>query len=309
MVNGLISEIRANGDRGAVVPFYRVNDLKNDMLDLKNGGYHPCWLNRMANHITDSANRFVPPEITFEPQSLITVVMPGPKLVLKFCYNGRVFDVILPPHYMDWENKNKRALEYISGYLAPYGFSAVTAITLAHKLLAVHSGLGQYGRNNICYNEEFGSYMQIMTYISDLPCAESKWLPLSRMERCDKCHACVSACPTGAIDIGRRLINSDRCITAVNESPGEFPQWLTKDMHNSITGCTKCQDCCPGNIINKNNIVSGAIFDEKETMELLNNKTGAPYTDRLAEKLKGTGISSEFIEQFPRNLSMLIMKS
>ena len=309
MIKGLLNEIHANGNRGAVMPFYRIDDLKKDMITLKNGGYHPNWLDRMVNHITDTENTFMPTDISFQPQSLITVAMPSPKLMLKFRYDGVVVDVAVPPHYINWDMKNKQSLQCIGDYLAPHGFQAVIAVTLPHKLLAVHSGLGRYGRNNICYHEEFGSYMQIMTYVSDLPCNEAAWFPVRRMENCDHCHACVDACPTGAIDIDRQLINSDRCITVINEAPGQFPEWLTADMHNSITGCTKCQDCCPYNAINKNNVVASAIFEEKETLALLNHTKDKPYTADLAAKLNATGIAPEFLNQFPRNLSVLLMKA
>ena len=308
MIKGLLSEIHANGNRGAVIPFYRIDDIKKDMTVLKNGDYHPNWLNRMVNHITDVTNKFIPTDISFQPQSLITVAIPSPKCILKFQYDEEVVDVVVPPHYMNWDIKNKEALRCIGDYLAPHGFQAVMAVTLPHKLLAVHCGLGKYGRNNICYNEEFGSHMQIMTYISNLPCEEAPWFPISRMENCDKCNACVNACPTGAIDIGRRLINSDRCITVANEAPEAFPEWLEADMHNSITGCTKCQDCCPYNALNNNNVVMGAVFTEKETSELLNHTKHKSYTVELAAKLSGIGIAQGFLDQFPRNLSVLLMK-
>jgi len=215
------------------------------------------------------------------------------------------------PHYNNWDSNNNRVFQYITDYLAPHGFSVVTARTFPQKLLAVRCGLGRYGRNNICYNDEFGSYMQIMTYISDLPCDDTEWLPLRRMERCDKCHACVISCPTGAIDTERRLVNSDRCITVVNELPGEFPEWIDENAHNSITGCTKCQDCCPANAHNKDNIKMGVAFTEEETTELLNHKGDIPYSASIDVKLEATGISREYTDMFvlPRNLAALLGKS
>jgi epoxyqueuosine reductase len=165
--------------------------------------------------------------------------------------------------------------------------------------------LGQYGRNNICYTGEFGSYTQIMTYISSLPCDETAWLPIGRMERCENCRACVDSCPTGAIDSDRRLIDSDRCITHANESRENFPEWIDKNAHNSIIGCIKCQDCCPANVHNKNNITMGAEFTEEETTEFLNHKYGEPYTGSLAVKLEAAGILSMFVTTMPRNLAVL----
>lgn len=308
MINRLLDTITAHGHKGAVVPFSRVADIKQDMLDLKNGAFHTSWLDRMANYMTGEADNFIPGDIDFVPQSLISVVMPSPKAILQFHYRGRIIDCVLPPHYINWDLNNTKTLRYISDYLSLFHFSAVMARTFPQKLLAVHCGLGEYGRNNICYNSEFGSYMQIMMYISDLPCDEAAWFPLKRMERCDNCGACVTACPTGAIDGERQLVNSDRCITVVNEQPGEFPKWLNKDAHNSITGCTKCQDCCPANACNRDNVKTSLSFTEEETTELLNHKGDSSYSSFLAEKIAATGIPPEFTDVFilPRNLAALI---
>ena len=308
--NNVIDEIYTHGDRGAIVPFSRISDLKEDMLELKNGAFHTDWLNRMVTHITTDENRFVPPDLSIEPRSLISVVMPSPKVFLQFSYSGKQVKCAVPPHYTNWYQKNEQARQYLNDCLAPSGYSVATAVTLTQKLLAVHSGLCQYGRNNICYNDEFGSYIQIMSYISDFPCDTAMWFPVKRMEICGNCNACVNSCPTGAIDANRYLINSDRCITYYDEIPGAFPEWLDTGAHNSIVGCSKCQDCCPANIKNKDNIEMGVVFTEEETMELLNNKNSTPYSYELAEKIESTGIPPEDGKPdiLPRNLDILIQR-
>jgi len=308
LIKRLLDEIVAHGDRGAVVPFSRIDDIKNDMTDLKNGDFHTDWLNRMSKHITDDSNKFIPSDISFEPRSLISVVMPSAKALLQFNYSGRLFHCAVPPHYTNWYTKNDQVLKYIGEYLHPLGFSVVKAVTLPQKLLAVHCGLGLYGRNNICYNNEFGSYMQIMTYISDLPCDDTMWYPLKRMESCENCQACVNSCPTKAIDMNRLLVDSDRCITYYDEIAGEFPDWFDVDVHNCIVGCVKCQDCCPANFKNKDNAIIGVIFTENETTELLESKDNIPYSDSLAAKIEETGIPPEYTKQdiLPRNLTALL---
>ena len=309
VIQGLLDEIISHGDRGAVVPISRIGDLKKDMIDLKNGEFHTDWLVRMANYITADGNKFIPSDLSFEPHSLISVAMPSPCVILLFHHRGKTVQCTVPTHYTDWYSKNDKALQYIKSYLAPLGFSAATVMTITQKLLAVHSGLGKYGRNNICYNDEFGSYMQIMTYVSDLPCDETAWFPLRRMEVCESCKACVASCPTGAIDPNRRLVNSDRCITYYDELPGDsFPAWMEESVHNSVVGCMKCQDCCPANAHNKDNIVMGATFSENETTELLNHKSSEPYSDSLAVKIEATGIPPEYAKPdvFPRNIAILL---
>jgi len=304
MIKNLLDLIVSHGDRGAVVPFIRINDLKRDMIDLKNGDFHTDWINRMVNHITNETNKFMPADLNFEPRSLISIIRPSSKTMLHFNYNGKIIPCVVPPHYTDFYLNCDQVKQYIDDYLKPLGFSIKVTHTLPQKMLAVHCGLGLYGRNNICYNNEFGSYMQIMSYVSDLPCGESAWYLLKRMERCETCCACVASCPTNAIDPNRQLINSDRCITYKNESPGEFPEWIDINSHNSITGCTKCQDCCPANTHNKNKIKIGITFTEEETVEILNYKNN----DSLSSKIEMTGLPPECIKLLPRNLNAIIQK-
>jgi len=311
MTNALLEIIKSHGDRGAIVPYSRIGDLKADMLALKNEEYHMDWLDRMAKHVTGDGDRFIPADCGFVPRSLISIVMPNPKVMVQFQYRGRPVPCAVPAHYTNWERNNRRALQYLRDYLSPQGFSVAMTITLPQKLLAVHCGLALYGRNNICYNEEFGSYMQIMAYLSNLPCGEGPWVPLGRMKRCDICGACVAACPTGAIDPERRLIDSDRCITYFDELPGEeYPAWIDKDAHNSLFGCTKCQDCCPGNACNRDNVPAGAVFTQEETEALLACTDGA-YPDALAAKIDEMGIPPEYGRTgvLPRNLRALLEKA
>ncbi|MCL2096593.1 MAG: 4Fe-4S binding protein [Oscillospiraceae bacterium] len=308
MIKNLLDLIVSHGDRGTVVPFTRINDLKRNMIDLKNGDYHTDWLNRMANYITNDKNKFMPPDLNFVPCSLISIIRSSPKVILGFNYNDKLIDCVVPPHYTDFHLNCDKIEHYICDYLSPLGFSVKGVHTLPQKMLAVHCGLGLYGRNNICYNNEFGSYMQIMSYVSDLPCDETNWFPLRRMEICENCGACVSSCPTGAIDPKRQLINSDKCITYKNESTGEFPEWIDKYAHNSIIGCTKCQDCCPANSINKNHVIMGVTFTEEETSEILSHRDNVSYTDSLTAKIEATGIPPECIPFLHRNLAMLLQR-
>lgn len=38
-----------------------------------------------------------------------------------------------------------------------------------------------------------------------------------------------------------------KCLTFYNEIDGTIPQWLQRDWHNSLIGCSKCQEQCPEN--------------------------------------------------------------
>lgn len=306
MIKDLLNEIVSHGDRGAVVPISRINDLKQDMYDLQNGEYHTGYVDWMAGN----ADKFIPAGLDFEPRSVISVVRPDPKVILRFTYGGKPVNCIVPPLYTNEDAKGEEVLRYISNYVKPLGYTVAGAGSLPQKLLAVHCGLGLYGRNNIFYSNEFGSYAQLLSYISDMPCdeSESEWYPLGRMAECENCHMCVTACPTGAIDENRHIINAEICLTSMNENFGEFPEWLDRSAHNAVIGCMKCQDCCPCNAHNENNIVEGATFTEEETMELLNHTGDDEYSDGLISKVESAGLSgwSVWKHRLPRNLAVLL---
>jgi epoxyqueuosine reductase len=299
MKEGLLNEIAAHGDRGAIVPVSRYDELKRELEALKEGEYHAFsdWI----------AGRMVMNnELGFQPRSLISVITPSPKVIFEFTYHGKPIHCMVPPQYLEEGTKDQEVLQYINAYLEPLGYKAALFDNLPQKLLAVHCGLGLYGRNNICFNEEFGSYMRIISFVSDAPCDEAAWFPARRMDSCEKCTACITACPTNAIFPSHRVINASICLTALNEMAGEFPEWVAKDAHNSLIGCMKCQDCCPGNAMNKDHVIKGVAFTEEETAELLMHEADEPFSDSLDEKLKASGFSEWILKMLPRNLAALL---
>jgi epoxyqueuosine reductase len=309
MIKNLLNEIVSHGDRGAVVPISCVDDLKQDMFDLQNGDYHTGYIDGMAG----STDYFIPADLDFEPRSIILVVKPSPKYMLRFNYCGKIFDCIVPPPTVNEHLNAVGILQYINDYLNPHVFMAAGAGSLPQKLLAVHCGLGFYGRNNLFYDSKFGSYVQLLSYVSDMPCdeIESLWLPIKRMETCENCLECVTSCPTKSIDANRRIINAEICLSSINALGGEFPDWIARNAHNAIIGCVACQDCCPANTHVKDNIVEWAIFTEEETMEILNHKADEPYSDSLIIKIEEkAGLSdwSSWKELLPRNLTVLLNK-
>jgi len=311
MIKNLLNEMISHRDRGAVVPISRIEDLKQDMYDLKGGDFHTGYIDGMAG----STDYFIPHNLDFDPSSIILAVRPSPKVILKFNYRGKIFDCIVPPPTVNEHLNAVEILKYINGYLKPRGFKAAGAGSLPQKLLAVHCGLGKYGRNNLFYDNEFGSYVQLLSYVSDMPCdeniTEKEWFPPRRMEACEDCLACVKSCPTKSIDPDRRIINAEICLSSINAMREDFPDWLNKNAHNSILGCIACQDCCPGNANHKDIMVERAEFTEDETLELLNHKIGEPYRDSLIVKVEEeAGLSdwSSWKHLLPRNLAVLLQK-
>jgi epoxyqueuosine reductase len=297
MIRALLKEIDAHGDRGALVPVSRMEDLRREMAEIKNETQQP---------FSDWSWMAVPDSLGFTPRAILTVMTCSPKVLLRFHDDDRQVCCIVPPYYTDEDAVSPKVLSYISAYLTPLGFQAAPADNIPLKPLAVHCGLAQYGRNNITFSEDFGSHMRLLAYYTDIPCDGAPWFPLRRMVECDHCRACVAACPPQVIRPDRRTIDSVRCLTMLNEVPGEFPDWLPPDAHNALVGCMRCQDCCPRNANTTHKITEGVTFTAAETAELLHHEGDAPYSEALAARLEATGISKSFYKLLPRNLAAFL---
>jgi hypothetical protein len=167
IIRNLLDEIRSNGDRGAVVPFSHAEDIKNDLIALRDNNYHTSWLDRMVNHLTGDEKKYIPADMAFEPRSLISIVMPSPKVILQFAYCEKTFHIAIPPGYRGFYTMNERPLSYLKKFLAQYGYSAATAETFPQKMLAVHCGLAQCCVDMIICYQQFRHTMCFATGASN----------------------------------------------------------------------------------------------------------------------------------------------
>ena len=93
----------------------------------------------------------------------------------------------------------------------------LASMAMPLKALAVCSGLGAYGRNNICYVPCMGSFCQLVAFYAEAPGEEAAWGEPRMMARCETCEACRVHCPTGAIAAERFLLHAERCLVFHNE--------------------------------------------------------------------------------------------
>jgi epoxyqueuosine reductase len=167
----------------------------------------------------------------------------------------------------------------------------------------VHSGLGAYGKNNICYVDGMGSFHRPVAFYSDFPCQEDNWQEVHMMEACQRCSACLRKCPTGAITSERFLLHAERCITFRNEKPGDvpFPKWIDPSWHNCLVGCLDCQAICPQNRDVLQWIDAGAEFSQEETALFLEGVPLDQLPAATVKKLQHFDMV-EYLDLFPRNL-------
>ncbi len=304
MIEALKREVTLQGGRTAILPIHRLQAIRQDVQDLKNKG----GLNHFQLHIVNSLYGLDVPEASFEIRSIIIVASPSPPIVdLTFQWQGKSIPAMLPASYVDKNRAPRRVEAYLKALLNPGGYHILYAPQLPHKLLAVRSGLGRYGRNNICYVEDMGSFLNLSPFFSDIPCPEDAWQEICQMELCQACQACLQNCPTGAILPERFLIDNECCLTYFNEAGSEwnFPDWIDPSAHHTLYGCLRCQAICPANQPYLKNKVDPVEFTEVETSLLLTGKSFELFPESLRQKVEALDMMNYF-GAIPRNLHALL---
>ncbi|MDJ0984530.1 MAG: 4Fe-4S double cluster binding domain-containing protein [Desulfobacterales bacterium] len=237
-------------------------------------------------------------------QSLIVASIPQPQIKVVFSREDKSYPVVVPPtYYFAIDNE---VADILKADLEPLGYH-LQKVRLPDKLLAVRSGLAQYGKNNITYVKGMGSFHRPAVFISDFPCQVESWGEATILDNCENCSACLKACPTKAIGLDRFQLHAERCLTFFNESSQNFPDWLSPAWHNSLVGCMICQKVCPANKEVVKWIVNGVTFENEETDLILKGVSEEKLPVETIEKLRKSGIM-EYFDVLGRNLRVLIQQ-
>ncbi len=237
-------------------------------------------------------------------QSLIMVAYKDAPVSFSFSHGGKTIELLVPPTYLYAQQKIQEMLQFFTGLLESKGHHIAQAFLL-RKLLAVCSGLAEYGKNNITYIRGFGSYHRLASFYSDMVCEQDEWREPVMMERCNTCKACTLNCPSGAINPERFLLHAERCMTYFDEKPADvpFPAWVKKEWHDCLVGCMRCQSICPENQDVKDWIEEGEDFSEEETELLMSGIKAGELPQSLREKLNKCDLL-DMLDCFPRNLGV-----
>jgi epoxyqueuosine reductase len=248
---------------------------------------------------------FHPPTTLQNARSIIVIGIPQKITPVEFFHKGKRYKTILPPTYMYTEVR-AHCKEILSRILGKNGYSVERAI-LPMKLLAVKSGLGKYGKNNLCYVDGMGSYIRLEAFYTDYEFPTDDWCEKEMMKACTYCSLCQHACPTHCIPQERFLIHADHCLTYFNENEEDFPSWIPAQSHNAVVGCLHCQTVCPQNKksleFNRNTIV----FTEEEISCILRKTPREQIPPALAKKLVDIDMD-EYYPLLQRNLTVLMNK-
>lgn len=301
LITTLLTKLDQNGCKGTLVPIHHLHDLQQEMVEL----YQSRLLNSDLYKFLDGF-QYDYSTVLPNAQSIIIAAVPQPITKIRFIWRGKEREIIVPPTYV-YTEAEKLVSRIAEDELKKGNFSLVRA-KLPLKLLAVRSGLSQYGRNNISYICGMGSFYRLIALVSDMPSDSDTWRDIQRMPDCNNCWACLTSCPTKCIDINRTIIHASKCLTYFNESSETFPDWIDCTWHNSLVGCMRCQLACPQNrnyILTTN---SENILTESEIDLLLseNKITGLPKT--TWDTLEKLNLTEYGLTTLQRNLKALFLR-
>ena len=269
--------------------------------------------NKVYRSYIDTKKFEIPDNIP-NAKSIIIIAVFGKLGLVNFNLDGKKHEAMVPPNYYDdgleiedLENVILKKIIIEPGYKIEY------TRKLHLKLLAVRSGLGKYGRNNICYVDKMGSLLNLYSFFTDFQFEEDNWSEIQMMDKCENCTICIKNCPTSAIPVPKDenfVINVSKCIPVYNEIKGIIPDWIPSVAHNALMGCMKCQLRCPANhdaikITEKFEDIS-----ERETKMILDGKIDEKMVNSLSRKLKMFSPSDAdyMLPVIKRNLQLLLIK-
>ncbi len=210
-----------------------------------------------------------------EPEAVLLVSLKSPVHFVSFALAGRTFDGLLPSTYYRYQAVFTDVLTELN---KAFGEGVPISLLKAPlKSLSVRMGLSLYGRNNVTYVSDSGSYHQLCGYVvggePGRRLREAFAGPLSALEspleRCAACRACRDACPAGAIREDRFLLSAERCNTLFSEARGVLPGGIRLAGPACLVGCLACQVICPENKGKVPYERLGVAFTDPETRALL----------------------------------------
>jgi len=187
--------------------------------------------------------KFAVPKDFPEAKSVIVLAVECNLAKIPFHYKGKKYDVLLPGNYSATSKTPKEEIDdfVLEKIIGQSDYRVQQTRQLHLKFLTTSSGLGRYGRNNISYVDELGSFIELYAIFTDYEFDEDHYVEAKMMDRCEKCTICIDRCPNQCISQDNFIIDVERCIPLYNEISGEFPEWLVTDSHMAIMGCLHCQ--------------------------------------------------------------------
>jgi len=297
--NKIIDILKSAGFRAAFLPFNAaIEQITAVNKSMSGSESSPQYAKNAAEHFRSNQ----PPDIPFEPLSFLVVASPSPPARLTLTIDGKTADIPIPPIYINQGGRH-RINEVLASAAA--GFQTAHTKGISFKLLTVMSGLGSYGRNNICYVNGLGSHCLLAAFYTDVPFDGAISDPLKFMPECDACTVCREKCPTHAI-IDSPVIDADLCINKYTYRLDPIPENIPKTAFNALIGCWLCQESCPVNMALPEKEAQTLELDEVETQAFLAYETAMPPD--LEQKLRQFFKNDHLFSVAGRNAALALQR-
>lgn len=121
----------------------------------------------------------------------------------------------------------------------------VDSAPLPERYWAVKAGIAHIGCNGMALVNGCGPYAFLCEVLTDLDLTHcGSWSAVPAVDKCNRCHACVKACPAQAL-MPNGCIDCRKCLSYLSiEHKGEFPP-LTAASDFPLLGCDRCLEACP----------------------------------------------------------------
>ena len=236
------------------------------------------YIQKQQHHLPDSLP---------DAKSVIIMAVFTPLMTVDFHHQGAIHEIMVPHYYEDGITEDHLKTTILNNIIGDNQYRVENGrMHVLLKRLAVRTGLGKYGRNNICYVEGMGSFLKLFAFFTDFEFDEDNWQDAEMMTSCKTCKACLKQCPTGAISEDCFVIDVEKCIPLYNEVPGEIPDWIDSDSHSALMGCMRCQLPCPANSEVVKLTQKLDPITEEETQMILDGISSDELYQSLWEKLR-----------------------
>ncbi|MBI9011730.1 MAG: hypothetical protein JEZ08_05810 [Clostridiales bacterium] len=284
------NELKTYDIVGKFTSIENMHKLKSEILGLKNTGKLNDWI--YENYLQFDF------DVSKGYKSIMISAMKLPVVKVTVEKNNSIKEIMIPSAYYNGgkvDVYNSNLDEMFNKYQVKY-----KPVHLPCKLLVSRTGLGSYGKNNIAYIDEFGSYFRMRAFLTDIEMDEDNWYEVTQTDKCSNCNICAKNCPNGIINDESYVIDAGKCITYPNEIEGVFPEWIKPEWHNALIGCMKCQLDCPNNLEFKNDIKVISHLSKENTLDIFKTSHYEELKDDTKLKVKEIEFSNAY-DVFKRN--------
>lgn len=166
---------------------------------------------------------------------------------------------------------------------------------------ATRAGLGWIGRNHQLIIPKAGS----MFFLGELFLTIELDYDEPMHSHCGNCHACIDACPTGAITKDGPL-DANKCLSYLTiENRGGISKDIAEKMGNTVYGCDRCQQACPWNRFSMPNNTP-ELQPKPEFLSMTRDKWMQLSEDEYRQLFKKSAVKRVKYEGLMRNIQAIV---